>query len=69
MQQNVETCLHNQSLSLFFFIKGIEYIDIKNIKENPCCFLLFLLLEFEFCSCGYLLLGLLKDYFFAFSQA
>ena len=35
--------------------------------EN-CFFLLFLLLELGFCSCGCLLLSLLKDYFLAFSR-
>ena len=33
-----------------------------------CYFLLFLLLEVELCLCAYLLLGLLKDYFLAFSR-
>jgi hypothetical protein len=34
--------------------------------EGDCCFLLFLLLGVELCLCGYLLLGLLKDYLLAF---
>jgi hypothetical protein len=41
---------------------------LSDIKENYCCFLLFLLLELELCLCVYLLLGLLKDYFLAFSK-
>ena len=42
--------------------------EIRKNKNN-CCFLLFLFLEFRFCSCGSLLLGLLKNYFLAFSRA
>ena len=38
------------------------------LRKSNCCFLLFLLLELVFCSCGCLLLGLLKDYFLAFSR-
>ena len=68
MQQNV-LCLCNQSPSLCLFIGELNPLILRDIKENHCCFLLFLLLELEFCSCGYLLLGLLKDYFLAFSRA
>ena len=40
---------------------------LRDIKECDCCFLLFLLLEVELCLYDYLLLGLSKDYTFAFS--
>ena len=60
MQQNVESFLHIQSVSLCLFIGELS---------SDCCFLLFLLLEVELCLCGYLLLSLLKeDYFLAFSR-
>jgi hypothetical protein len=65
MQQNVGSCLYIQSVSLCLFIGELSPLILR--KSN-CCFLLFLLLELEFCSCGYLLLGLLKDYFLAFSR-
>jgi hypothetical protein len=38
------------------------------LRKNDCYFLLLLLLEVELCLCGYLLLGLLKDYLLAFSR-
>jgi hypothetical protein len=47
-------------LKFFFFVGSFYYVG---------CFLLLLLIEFGFCSCGYHLLGLLKDYFLAFSRA
>ena len=54
------------------FYWGIESIDfLRDIKEEALIFpvlLLLLLVELEFYSCGYLLLGLLKDYFLAFSK-
>ena len=53
-----------QSMSFYW---GIESIEI--LRKSNCCFLLFLLLELEFCSCGLFSLGLLKYCFLAFSQA
>ena len=48
-------------------------LNLWNCKPTPIkccpCFLLFLLLELGFCYCSYLLLGLLKYYFLAFSGA
>ena len=43
-------------------------IDIKEKLFLLPIILLLLLLEVELCLCGYLLLGLLKDYFLAFSR-
>ena len=63
MQQNVGSCLCIQSVSLCLFIGELSPLMLSN-----CYFLLFLLLEVELCLCGYLLLGLLKDYFLAFSR-
>jgi hypothetical protein len=51
------SCLCNQSVSLCLFIGELNPL----ILRKSCFFLLFLLLELEFCSCGYLLSGLLKD--------
>jgi hypothetical protein len=48
------------------FYWGIESIDIEISMKSNCCFLLILLLELAFCSCGCLLLGFLKDYFLSF---
>ena len=70
-KENYLIKLHNEELK--FNQKNYDNIEssiheIKTIKHDMNHFLL-LLLEFEFCSCDYLLLGLLKDYFFAFSRA
>ena len=50
------------------FYWGVESIDIEILRKSNCCFLLFLLLKLAFCSCGSLLLGLLRDYLLAFSR-
>ena len=55
------------SLFSMSFYWEIESIDIEILRNNDCCFLLFLMLFLYLC--GYLLLGLLKeDYFLAFSR-
>ena len=72
MQQNIGSFLPNQSLSLCLFSGELSSLILRDIKEEALIFpvlLLLLLLELEFYSCGYLLLGLLKDYFLAFSRA
>ena len=38
-----------------FFRRELSPLILRDINEKHCFFLLFLLLEFEFCSCGYLL--------------
>ena len=48
------------------FYWGVESIDIEILRKSNFCFLLFLLLELAFCSCGCILLGLLREYFLAF---
>jgi hypothetical protein len=63
MQQNVGYSLCRQSDSLCLFIW--ELISLILRKTN-CCFLLFLLLELGFFSCGYLLIALLKITFLCF---
>ena len=71
MQQNIGSFLPNQSLSLCLFTGELSPLILRDIKEEALIFpvlLLLLLLELEFYSCGYLLLGLLKDYFLAFSK-
>ena len=71
MQQNIGSFLPNQSLSLCLFSGELSSLILRDIKEEALIFpilLLLLLLELEFYSCGYLLLGLLKDYFLAFSK-
>ena len=71
MQQNIGSFLPNQSLSLCLFSEELSSLILRDIKEEALIFpvlLLLLLLELEFYSCGYLLLGLLKDYFLAFSK-
>ena len=71
MQQNIGSFLPNQSLSLCLFTGELSSLILRDIKEEALIFpvlLLLLLLELEFYSCGYLLLGLLKDYFLAFSR-
>jgi hypothetical protein len=54
------------SLLVYFFYWGVESIDIKRYEGKVI--LLFLLFKLAFCSCGCLPLGLLKDYFLAFSR-
>ena len=71
MQQNIGSFLPNQSLSLCLFTGELSSLILRDIKEEALIFpvlLLLLLLELEFYSCDYLLLGLLKDYFLAFSK-
>ena len=71
MQQNIGSFLPNQSLSLCLFSGELSSLILRDIKEEALIFpvlLLLLLVELEFYSCGYLLLGLLKDYFLAFSK-
>ena len=71
MQQNIGSFLPNQSLSLCLFSGELSSLILRDIKEEALIFpvlLLLLLLELEFYSCDYLLLGLLKDYFLAFSK-
>jgi hypothetical protein len=71
MQQNIGSFLPNQSLSLCLFTGELSSLILRDIKEEALIFpvlLLLLLVELEFYSCGYLLLGLLKDYFLAFSK-
>ena len=72
MQQNIGSFLPNQSLSLCLFSGELSSLILRDIKEEalifPVFLFLFLLLELEFYSCGYLLLGLFKDYFLAFSK-
>ena len=60
----------SQSISLCLFIGELSPLMLIEIKEKylllPVIFVVFL--KFGFCSYGYLLLGLLKDYFLAFSR-
>ena len=58
----------SQSVSLCLFIGELSSLILEILRKNNCCFLLFLFLEVELCLSGYLLLGLLKDYFLAFSR-
>ena len=56
------------SLLISLFIGEVSPLILRDIKEKSLLPVTFLL-ELEFCSCGYLLLALLKDYFLAFSRA
>jgi hypothetical protein len=49
-----------------FFIGELNPLMLRDIRKSDCYSMLFLLLEVELCLSGYLLLGLLKDYFLAF---
>ena len=69
MQQNVRLSLHSQSISLCVFIGELSPLILEILRNSNFYFLLFVLIELGFCSCCYLLLGLLKDYFLAFSRA
>ena len=69
MQQNVGSCFHDQSVSVCIFIGELNQLILRDIKEKPLLLPVILLLELRFCSCGYLLLSYLKDYFLVFSRA
>ena len=57
------------SLLVYVFLLGeLSPLMLEKLKKSNCCFVLFLLLKLGFCSCGCLLLGLLKDYYLAFSR-
>jgi hypothetical protein len=56
MQQTVESCFCNLSVNLCLFIGELSPLILRDDKEKVLLFLL----ELEFCSCGYLLLDLLK---------
>ena len=65
---NVRSYLHSQSFSLCLFIGELSQLILRDIKEKLLLFhVIFVAMDLVFCSCGYLLLGLLKDYFLAFS--
>jgi hypothetical protein len=54
MQQKVGSCLCNQSVSLCLFMGELSLLILRDIKEKSLLLpVIFLLLEFEFCSCGY----------------
>ena len=68
MQQGVGTCLCKQSVTLCLFIGQLSPLLLRDIKEKS------LLLPVTFVRVGILFmclssLGLLKDYFLAFSRA
>ena len=65
-QHNVGSCLISQSVNLCLFIGEMSTLILGNIKEKQQLLPIILLLKLAFCSCGCLLLGLLKDYFLAF---
>ena len=61
-------CVASVLVYAFLLVNWVHCYE-EILRKSNCCFLLFLLLDFKFCSCGYVLLGLLKDYFLAFSRA
>jgi hypothetical protein len=69
VQQNVGSCLPNQSVSLCLFIGELSPLILRYIKEKSL-----LLPDIFVARVGILFmwlfsLGLLQDYFLAFSQA
>jgi hypothetical protein len=69
MQQNVGSCLLNQSVSLCLFIRELRPMILRVIKRKslllPVIFVVRVGILFMWLSS----LGLLKDYFLAFSRA
>jgi hypothetical protein len=65
-QKSVGSCLCSQSISLCPFIGEFSPLMLREIKEKELLLSFIFLLKLGFCSCGCLLLGLLKDYFLAF---
>jgi Na+/pantothenate symporter len=56
-------------LVCIFFIGELSPLILRDFKEKSLLLPVVLLLELGLCSCAYLILGLLKDYFLAFSRA
>jgi hypothetical protein len=69
MQQNVGSCLCSYSFSLCLLIGELSPLILRDIKENELLFPVIFVVRVGILFCGYLLLGLLKDYFLAFSRA
>ena len=67
-QQNVGSCLCSQSISLCLFIGKLSPSMLRNIKQQLLLLPVISVVRGRICMCGYLLLGLLKDYCFAFSR-
>ena len=68
MQQNVGSSLCNQSVSLCLFIEELSPLILRDIKETlllPVIFVVRFGILFMWLSS----LGLLEDYFLAFSRA
>ena len=51
MQQNVGSCLCNQSVSLCLFNGKLSPLILRDIKEKSLLLPIFFKLESEFCSC------------------
>jgi hypothetical protein len=70
MQQSAGSCLHIQSVSLCLFIGELSPLMLRDIKEMrlllPVIFVVRGGIMVVWLSSSYLLLGLLKDYFFCF---
>ena len=60
--------LCNQFVSLCLFIGELSPLILRDIKEKYVLLPIFVV-RVGIVSCGYLLSGLLKDYFLAFSRA
>ena len=68
MQQKVGSCFHNQSVSLCRFIRELSLLILRDSKEKSLLFPVIFVPRVGILFMWLFSLGLLKDYFFAFSQ-
>ena len=69
MQQNVGSCLCNQSVSLHLFIRELSPLILRDKEEKALFLPVFIVVKVEILFLWLFFLGLLKDYFLAFSRA
>jgi hypothetical protein len=67
MQEKVESCLCNQSVSLCLFIGDLSLLILRNIKEKSLLLPVIVVVRVGILFMWLSSLGLLKDYFLAFS--
>jgi hypothetical protein len=68
MHLNVGFCLHIKSVSLCLFIGELSPLILTDIKERRLLLPVIFVRGGNYVFCGYLLFGLLKDYFLGFSR-
>jgi hypothetical protein len=67
MQQKVDSCLHNQSVSLCLSIRELSPLVLRDIKEKSLLLLVIFVVRVEILFMWLSSLGLLEDYILALS--